>query len=87
MMEMTLEQELAERILFHKCVVLREFMKHYYDDLQNTGVTIPEFLQEDKTPDEQAQEYVADLVLKDDNQKTFNEKYEKVWQQIAPFLD
>ena len=79
---MTLEKEFLERLFIHKYAVLSAKCLKYYEDLQNTGVTIPNFLQ-DKTPEEQANEYVVDIILKG----LLNEKYELAWNEIAVFMD
>ncbi len=85
-MEMTLEQEFEEIKAVHKYAVLKAKLLQYYTDLQNTGITIPSFLQP-KTPEQSADEYISELMLKGDNFKLFNTKYELAWQEIAPFLD
>ena len=86
MMEMTLEEEFEERKAIHKYAVLKAELLNYYISLNNAGATIPSFLQK-QTPEDKANEYLADLALKNDNFKTFNEKYELAWQKVAPFLD
>ena len=86
MMEITLEQEFEEFKAIHKYSVLKAKLMKYYEDLYNTGITIPSFLQ-NKTPEQSANEYISDLMLKSDDFKLFNAKYELAWNEIAPFLD
>lgn len=85
-MDLTLEQEFEENKHLHKYAILKKFLISYYEDLQNTGVTIPSFLN-NKTPEQQANEYIADLALMNDNYKTYNEKYELAWNKLVQILD
>ena len=84
--DLTLEEEFEEYKILHKCKVLKAVLIPYYYDLQNTGVTIPCFLN-NQTPEQQANEYIADLTLKGDNFKELNEKYEKAWKKTINFWD
>lgn len=80
---MMIEKEFMQRELLHKYTVVKAKVLQYYEDLQNNGVTIPEFMSNEKTPEEKAHDYVVDITLKG----LLNQKYELAWQEIAPFLD
>ena len=78
-----MEQELMQRELLHKYAIVKAKALQYYEDLQNNGAIIPDFMNDEKTPEEKAHEYVVDIILKG----LLNQKYELAWQEIAPFLD
>lgn len=80
---MMMEQELMERELLHKYAVVKAKALQYYEDLQNNGVTIPDFMNTEKTPEEKAHDYVVEVTLKG----LLNQKYELAWKEIVPFLD
>lgn len=78
-----MEKEFMQRELTHKITVVMAKAQKYYEDLQNTGANIPDFIQYEKTPKEKAYDYVVDIILKG----LLNQKYELAWNEIAPFLD
>ena len=85
-MSLSLEQEFTDFLIVHKYAVLKANLMKYYYDLQNTGITIPSFL-EKETPEEKADKFITSLMLRNDNLKLFNEKYNLAWNEIAEFMD
>ena len=79
-METTLEREFEEFKAIHKYSVLKAKLIKYYDDLQNANVIC--FNSEDR-----ADEFILNLILKNNGYELFNEKYELAWKEIAPYLD
>ena len=79
---MNLEKEFLQSMFIHKYSVLKAKYLKYYEDLQNTGILMPDFLQ-DGTPEEKADNYIMDILLKG----LLNEKYELAWKEIESFVN
>ena len=77
----TLEQEFTEQVFIHKSAIIMGTLLKSYNDVENTGVTLPEFMR--KSPEEQAEEHYFKLLA--DNNK-FNEMYEKCWEKYGALL-
>ena len=84
MENLTLEQEFEKYKALHKWSVLYSVMKKFYADLNNTGVTIPEFMQA-KTPDELALADMQALLSLPDGGKTFNQAYNDAWEVVKEY--
>ena len=77
----TLEQEFTEQVFIHKSAIVMGTLLKYYNDVANTGVTLPEFMR--KSPEEQAEEHYFNLLA---NKNKFNETYEKCWEKYGGLL-
>ncbi len=79
MKEYSLEYEFFLYKLIHKKSVLTGKLAAYYQIMQETGVNIPFFMQED--PIKKAEAEVNNLFCED--RETFENLYEEAWQQYA----
>lgn len=80
MIELTLEKSFEFYKLQHMYDVLFIKMTNHYRDLQNTGVTLPDFMQ--KKPEDLAQQELNN-VLANVDKNVFYELYEKAYQELA----
>lgn len=81
-MSRTLEEEFIEQVFIHKSSIVLGSLQKYYNDIANTGVTIPDFMCT-CTPEERAQQHYFEL-LADKNK--FNETYELCWERYKEVL-
>lgn len=81
-MSRTLENEFSEAVFNHKSTIVLASLLKYYNDIANTGVTIPDFMCS-CTLEERAQQHYFDL-LADKNK--FNEMYELCWDRYKEIL-
>ena len=77
----TLEQEFTEAVFTHKSAIVMGTLLKFYNDVANTGVTIPEFM--GKSAEEQAKEHYFSLLA---DRNRFNETYEKCWEKYGGLL-
>lgn len=77
----TLEQEFSDQVFIHKSSIVLGSLLKYYTDVANSGITIPEFM--DETPEEKAQEHYYKLLA---NRNKFNETYEQCWNRYKEIL-
>ena len=80
--ELSLEKEFALYCQLHKTTILQAKITTYYRNLQNTGVTIPEFMT--VPPEKLAEKEVLQLMCY--SPKTFDNLYEQVWREYAEYL-
>ena len=80
-MSKTLEQEFEEQVFIHKSSIVLGCLLKFYKDEQETGISIPEFL--DKSPEEKAQEHYFKLLA---NNNKFNEAYNDCWEKYGALL-
>jgi hypothetical protein len=74
----TLEQELLLRTFQHRYTILGAQLAEDYMKQQTTGsIKIPTFIAE-----QQKMQYVSDTIQKYMEKGTFNEEYEKAWENI-----
>lgn len=78
---MNLEQEFENYKFIHKSSIVLGCLLKYYNELQNTGITIPAFM--NNSAEENAKEHYYKL-LADNNR--FNEIYESCWQKYGALL-
>lgn len=76
-----LGKEFLEQVFIHKSGVVMGALLTYYKGLAETGVNIPEFM--DDTPLEKAQQHYFKLL---GNKNAFNEMYEKCWDKYGAIL-
>ena len=77
----TLEHELEQRIFVHKSSIVLASLLTFYNDQRNTGINIPEFLNE--TIEEQAKIHYYKLLA---NKDEFNRIYEMCWEKYGHIL-
>lgn len=82
MQEITLEREFELYKQIHKATILQAKMTTYYENLQNTGITIPGFMQ--TPPEKLAEKAVLDLVCH--SPKLFDKLYNRAWEEVAEVL-
>ena len=80
--ELTIEKEFELFKQLHKTTILQAKITTYYRNLQNTGITIPEFMQ--VPPEKLAEKEVLQLMCY--SPKTFDSLYEHAWREYAEFL-
>ena len=80
-MQKTLEQEFEEQVFIHKSSIVLGCLLKFYKDTQETGVNIPEFLEE--TVEEKAQKHYFELLA---NNNKFNETYNACWEKYGALL-
>lgn len=80
--ELTIEKEFELFKQLHKTTILQAKITTYYRNLQNTGVTIPEFMT--VPPEKLAEKEVLQLMCY--SPKTFDELYENAWREYAEYL-
>ena len=80
--KLSLESEFEFFKQLHKKTILQAKITTYYRDFQNTGITIPEFLNE--PPEKLAEKEVLQLMCY--NPKTFDNLYEHAWSEYAEYL-
>ena len=80
--ELSLESEFELFKQLHKTTILQAKITTYYRNLQNTGITIPEFMQ--VPPEKLAEKEVLQLMCY--SPKTFDSLYEHAWREYAEFL-
>lgn len=80
MEELTLKKEFQFYKLQHMYDVLFIKMTNHYRDLQNTGVTLPDFMCE--KPEDLAKREM-DNVLANSNNEQFYNLYENAYQELA----
>lgn len=78
----SLEHEFETYRFLHKSSIVLGCLLKYYNDVANTGVTVPEFMQE-RTPEEEAKEHYYRLL---ENRIEFNKMYEKCWEKYGGLL-
>lgn len=78
-MNNTLEHELTNRIEQHKENILKLKIKQYYQDLQNTGIRIPEFML--VKPEILAEKEIEQLKRSD--RREFERLYDIAWWEYA----
>lgn len=84
MEELTLEKEFEFWKLQHMYDTLFIRITHHYRDLQNTGVTLPEFMQ--KKPEDLATNEMNNILVNADKEHFYN-LYEKAYQELATIED
>ena len=80
----TLEQELQARIFVHKQAVLGGFVQQkFLEDMSedNKGTQIPHCVIMDRA-ERFSRQFVQDAMA----EGTFNELYEKAWEQLVPII-
>ena len=82
MQELSLEKEFELYKQIHKATILQAKMTTYYENLQNTGITIPDFMQ--TPPCKLAEKAVLDLICY--SPKMFEKLYNKAWDEVAEVL-
>ena len=80
--EMTIEKEFELFKHLHKTTILQAKITTYYRNLQNTGVTISEFMT--VPPEKLAEKEVLQLMCY--SPKTFESLYEHAWSEYAEYL-
>lgn len=80
--ELSLEKEFALFCQLHKTTILQAKITTYYRNLQNTGITIPDFMQ--VPPEKLAEKEVLQLMCY--SPKTFDKLYEHAWREYAEYL-
>lgn len=80
--ELSLEKEFALFCQLHKTTILQAKITTYYKNLQNTGITIPEFMT--VQPEKLAEKEVLQLMCY--SPKTFDKLYEHAWREYAEYL-
>ena len=80
--ELSLEKEFALFCQLHKTTILQAKITTYYRNLQNTGITIPEFMT--VPPEKLAEKEVLQLMYY--SPKTFESLYEHAWSEYAEYL-
>ena len=80
--ELTIEKEFELFKQLHKTTILQAKITTYYRNLQNTGVTIPEFMT--VPPEKLAENEVLQLMCY--SPKTFDKLYEHAWREYAECL-
>ena len=80
--EISLESEFELYKQLHKTTILQAKITTYYRNLQNTGITIPDFMQ--VPPEKLAEKEVLQLMCY--SPKTFDSLYEHAWREYAEFL-
>lgn len=80
--ELSLEKEFALFCQLHKTTILQAKITTYYRNLQNTGITIPEFMT--VPPEKLAEKEVLQLMCY--SPKTFESLYEHAWREYAEYL-
>ena len=81
-MSRTLEQEFLDQVFVHKSSIVLGTLLKFYNDIANTGVTIPDCMCL-YTPEERAKQHYFELLA--DNNK-FNETYEQCWERYKEIL-
>ena len=81
-MSKTLESQFSEAVFNHKSAIVLGSLLKYYNDIANTGVTIPDFMCS-CTPEDRAKQHYFEL-LADKNK--FNEMYELCWETYKEIL-
>ena len=82
MQELTLEREFELYKQLHKTTILQAKITTYYKDMQQAGVTIPDFLL--TSPEKLAEKEVINIFCHD--QKLFDKLYERAWNEYAEYL-
>ena len=80
--ELILEKEFELFKQLHKITILQAKITAYYRNLQNTGVTILEFMT--VPPEKLAEKEVSQLMCY--SPKTFESLYEHAWSEYAEYL-
>lgn len=80
-MSKTLESEFAEYAFIHKSSIVLGSLLKYYNDMAESGVSIPEFMTE--SPEVKAKNHYYRLL--GDNSK-FNKIYESCWEKYKEVL-
>ena len=81
MVEYTLEREFSNYVFAHKSTIVLGALLKYYNDVANSGVTIPDFMR--KSPEEEAKEHYYKLL---ENKVEFNKMYDKCWERYGGLL-
>jgi hypothetical protein len=80
-MQKSLEQEFEEQVFIHKSTVVLGCLMKFYKDQQETGVSIPEFM--DESIEEKAQKHYFKLLA---NNNKFNDVYNSCWEKYGALL-
>ena len=76
-----LAREFSHYVFVHKSSIVLGCLLKHYNEIANTGVTIPEFM--GKSVEEQAKEHYYKLL---ENRVEFNRIYEKCWERYGALL-
>lgn len=76
-----LAREFSHYVFVHKSSIVLGCLLKYYNDVANSGVTIPDFMR--KSPEEQAKEHYYKLL---ENKVEFNKMYDKCWEKYGGLL-
>ena len=82
MQELSLEKEFEIYKLMHKTTILQAKLTAYYKVIQESGVTIPFFMQE--PPGKKAEIEVVNLL--GENPEAFEVLYKEAWDEYAEYL-
>lgn len=82
MQELSLEKEFEIYKLMHKTTILQAKLTAYYKVIQESGVTIPFFMQE--PPEKKAEIEVVNLL--GENPEAFEVLYKEAWEEYAEYL-
>lgn len=81
MQEYSLEREFTEWVYIHKSSIVMGSLIKYYADLDNTGVTIPDFM--NTSVEDKAKDHYFRLLA---DRSKFNETYEACWEKYKEML-
>ena len=81
MNDYTLAKEFEHYKFLHKSSIVLGCLLKYYNDVANSGVTIPDFMR--KSPEEEAKEHYYKLL---ENRAEFNKMYDKCWEKYGGLL-
>ena len=81
MNDYTLAKEFEHYKFLHKSSIVLGSLLKYYNDVANSGVTIPDFMR--KSPEEEAKEHYYRLL---ENREEFNKMYDKCWERYGALL-
>lgn len=76
-----LAREFSNYVFAHKSTIVLSALLKYYNDVANSGVTIPDFMR--KSPEEEAKEHYYKLL---ENKVEFNKMYDKCWEKYGGLL-
>lgn len=75
--EMSLEREFENYKFIHKSAIVEAALIKYYRDLQDTGIKLPDFM--DESPTQKAQKALIEIL---NDKSKFNRMYNAVWEEV-----
>lgn len=77
LLDYDLAKEFQQYVFIHKSAIVEAALIKYYRDLQDTGIKLPDFM--DESPTQKAQKALIEIL---NDKSKFNRMYNAVWEEV-----